>query len=283
MASNPESGIFPHLANTSAFIDKAVFSIWGDRRERILPAVEVGENRAIGGKNRMYARLIPGTCQLSGNPFELKYGKFYSWPHIPPFRLSVRSNAVPLSGAQVSATVNGLFRRGFRCEVGLVEFTFDITDPPFDYFPDHLLTRARLVFERGREGHTTVYAGGPQSSWQLRLYRKTKLLVRVEFILRLALLKAKGIERIDDLLQLRNFDIRPMASFPEFREFRLAATLARMPNCWGKNIVAESPRRRSMTFLTNVLRWRCGIDPAPLLRPSGADVGLRRMQANMFW
>jgi hypothetical protein len=277
------SGIFPRLADKSAFIDKAVLSVWGHRRERVPAAVELGQSRAIGGSTRMYARLLPGHFQLTGNPFKLKYGRLHAYANVPPFRLSVGSDNAPLSGVEVTAIADSLFRSGFHCQVSQVEFTFDVTGFSFPFFREHVLTIAHSVTEVGKDGHKTLYVGRPRSPWQLRIYQKTDSLMRVEFVLRRAWLHGHGIEQIDDLLLLRDRDFWASVSFPEFREHRLASVLNRMPRCWGKNILLQQPRRRYLQFLAGVLRWRCGIDPAPLLRRSQADVLLRRMQRNMLW
>ncbi len=216
MDSKEQSGVFPRLADKSAFIDKAVLSVWGHRRERVPPAVELAQSRAIGGSTRMYARLLPGHCQLTGNPFELKYGRLHPYSNVPPFRLSLRSDVVPLSAAGVSSTIDSLFRRGFHCQVSQLEFTFDVTGFSFPFFREHLLTTAHSVTEVGKQDHKTLYIGRPRSPWQLRIYQKTDLLMRVEFVLRRAWLHAHGIEQIDDLLLLRDLHVWTSASFPEF-------------------------------------------------------------------
>jgi hypothetical protein len=281
--SKEESGVFQRLADKSAFIDKAVLGIWGHRRERVPPAVELAQSRAIGGSTRMYARLLPGQSQLTGNPFELKYGRLHPYRNVPPFRLSLRSDIVPLSAAGVSSTIDSLFRRGFHCQISQVEFTFDVTGYSFPFFREHLLTAAHSVTEVGMQDRRTLYAGGPRSPSQLRIYQKTDSLMRLEFVLRRAWLHAHGIEQLDDLLLLRDLDVWASASFPEFREERLASVLNRMPSCWGKNILLQQPRRPSLRFLAGVLRWRCGVNPAPLLRHSQADHLLRRMQRKLLW
>jgi hypothetical protein len=200
-------------------VDKAVFSIWGDRRERILSLVDHSPSRAIGGSKSMYARLIPGKCHAAKNPFELKFGKLHQYTNIPPFRLSIRSDRTPLSGAQVAAVANSLFRRGLRVQVTYVEFTFDVLGYSFAYFRQRLFTRARSTTELGREGHKTFYAEKPRSPWQLRVYQKTESIVRVEYALRRAFLRAQRI----DLVRLRNLNVWAPASFQEFNEDRLAA------------------------------------------------------------
>lgn len=267
------------LACQSAFVDKAVFSIWGDRRERILSLVDHSPSRAIGGSKSMYARLIPGKCHAAKNPFELKFGKLHQYTNIPPFRLSIRSDRTPLSGAQVAAVANSLFRRGLRVQVTYVEFTFDVLGYSFAYFRQRLFTRARSTTELGREGHKTFYAEKPRSPWQLRVYQKTESIVRVEYALRRAFLRAQRI----DLVRLRNLNVWAPASFQEFNEDRLAAALEKIPSGWAKSRLQESPHRLPFRMLSTALRWRCGIDPAPLLRRSKAQHLLRSMQDSVLW
>ena len=215
----------------------------------------------------MYARLLPGHCQLTGNPFELKYGRLHSYANVPPFRLSVRSDNAPLSGAGLNAIADSLFRSGFHSQVSQLEFTFDVTGFSYSFFHEHVLTTARSVTEVGKEGRKTLYVGRPRSPWQLRIYQKTDSLMRVEFVLRRAWLRAHGIEEIDDLPRLRNVDVWASVSFPEFREERLASVLNRMPNCSGKSILLHPPRQGHLQFLAAVLRWRCGIDPHSVTPP----------------
>jgi hypothetical protein len=231
----------------------------------------------------MYARLIPGKCHAAKNPFELKFGKLHQYTNIPPFRLSIRSDRTPLSGAQVAAVANSLFRRGLRVQVTYVEFTFDVLGYSFAYFRQRLFTRARSTTELGREGHKTFYAEKPRSPWQLRVYQKTESIVRVEYALRRAFLRAQRIEQIEDLVRLRNLNVWAPASFQEFNEDRLAVALEKIPSGWAKSRLQESPHRLTFRMLSTALRWRCGIDPAPLLRRSKAQHLLRSMQDSVLW
>jgi hypothetical protein len=278
-----ERGIFLHFVNQAAFLDKAVFSIWGNRRLRSPTLLQVGPSRAIGGPKRMYARMLSGQCSVTGNPFELKYGKLRSYENVPPFRLTVRSDRMPLSGAQVAMISSALFRSGFRSHIANLEFTFDVTNYPFTYFRHRLFTRARSVVELGSDGHGTFYAGRPRSPWQLRVYEKTQSLVRVEYVLRRAFLSANGIERVDDILRLRDVNIWALASFQDFHEERLAEALAKVPDGWGKDLLSETPRHWPLQLLTAALRGRCGIDPNGMLHRSDAQRLLREMQDNMLW
>jgi hypothetical protein len=103
--------------------------------------------------------------------------------------------------------------------------------------------------------------------------------VRVEYALRRAFLRAQRI----DLVRLRNLNVWAPASFQEFNEDRLAAALEKIPSGWAKSRLQESPHRLPFRMLSTALRWRCGIDPAPLLRRSKAQHLLRSMQDSVLW
>src|ERR1700680_3938703 len=111
MKSLDQRSIFQHLVNEAAFVDKAVFNVWGIRRKKIPLSVDLGNNFAIGGPRRMYARSLHGKIGLTENPFELRYGRLHRWGTVAPFRLVVRSERLPLSGAQVRIILNSLFRK----------------------------------------------------------------------------------------------------------------------------------------------------------------------------
>src|SRR6266849_895928 len=137
-----EPRVFQHLVNEAAFVDKAVFNIWGIRRTHALQYVKLGANPAIGGPRRMYARSRHGENCLTGNSFELKYGKLHKWEHVAPFRLVVRSEGLPLSGAQVRIILDSLFRKGYRCKISQAELTFDISQYSFSFFRRQLFSHA---------------------------------------------------------------------------------------------------------------------------------------------
>lgn len=285
---NPASwfheGVFPHLIDTAAFLDKVELGISGIRRRRPLPIIELRKSRAIGGDNRPYARSVRGECVPSGNPFEFRYGRIQSWPHLPPCRLIARSNVCPLTGTQISLIARGLMRRGYRAHVALVELTFDTSEIPIKYFEMHYLSLARYSrVLHDKTGRTTVYIGGPRSHWQVRIYQKTESVVRVEYILRSEFLRGSGIRHAEDLLQLRQLNVWNLVSFPEFSEQRLASFLRRRPNFWGRSLLLPSPTRWPLKTLATILRGRAKINPVILLRRSHAERRMRRMQHNLVW
>ena len=76
---------------------------------------------------------------------------------------------------------------------------FDTTGIPLKRFMGELCTTARLVrVIEGKDG-TTIYVGGVNSPWQLKLYGKTDSIVRVEFMLQSTFLRKHGIVRPHEL------------------------------------------------------------------------------------
>jgi hypothetical protein len=284
MTSQGHKPIFRHLVNEAAFIDKAVFNVWGSRRVRRREGVELGPNLAIGGARRMYARSLHGQSRLTGNPFELRYGRLHQWEHVPPFRLIMRSETVPLSGAQVLGILKCLFCNGFRSRVAQVELTFDLSRYSFPLLHQQLLSQARSMTELNDDfGNATLYAGTARSPWQLRIYQKTDNCVRVEFVLRPAFLHRNGMDSIEDLLRLRNLDLSALARFMKFREDRLTSILRLRPHFWGKELLMQIPQRRPLQLLIQVLRYRGRINPEIFLRWSDMHQLIKRMQRNIIW
>jgi hypothetical protein len=258
--SNPakqpvEDGVFPHLVNKVAFLDKVELSLWGVRRRRILPTVIVKPSIAIAGPNRPYGRSLHGTCRPTGNPFELRYGRIQPWPKLPPLRLIGRSNSVPLTGSQIALIAQSLVRQGFSAQIRLVELTFDTQEIPIRQLRFDLFTRSRSFHElRDSRGRETFYVGSRRSPWQLRIYQKTSEIVRLEYILKRPFLLAHGIQRPEDLLQLRKLNLNSLATFREFDEARLTASLNAAPSFWGKDLLVPITHRWPTQILLAVER-----------------------------
>jgi len=232
----------------------------------------------------MYARAQHGKNRLTGNPFELKYGKLRNWEHVAPFRLVVRSEGLPLSGAQVRIILGNLFRKGYRCQVSQVELTFDISQYSLAFLRRQLLSHARsLTALQDRHKRNTLYVGTVRSPWQLRMYQKTDACVRVEFVLRPAFLRKHSFGSIESLVGLRKLDIADMAQFREFREGRLMPILKRTRNFWGKELLLQSPSRWPLQVLVSVLRYRGRMNPEIFLRCSSTQHLLYRMLSNLVW
>jgi len=263
----------------AAFIDRAEFGLWGNRRQRILRALRTLPSVPIGGPNRIYARSIRGVCRVTENTFEFRHGRLKPWPRIPPFRLVLHSNKVPLTGTQVDLVASALLRRGFRATVARVEVTFDLTEASVRYFWRHVFSRARRIrMLRDRSGRETLYVGGPTSPWQLCVYQKTDSIVRAEFKFRRQFLREQAIERPQNLLHLRRFNLWNLAWLRDYQPGALNSAAEH-----ASELLSEKPEDWPLRTLTTFLAWRAGIDRDSLLRQSRCERLLRRMQRNLIW
>jgi hypothetical protein len=201
-------GVFLHLADKAAFIDRVDFSIWGKWRRHPKPPIQVLRNIPIGGEGRMYARSIHAFCASGGNPVELKYGRIRPFPSIPPLRLILRSERTPLTAAQVIIAQDSFVRRGFRSYLSSIELTSDIHGERLLNIRHRLPASNRSIrLFKDESGRETLYFGLPTSSWQLRVYEKTAAIVRVEFVLRLPFLRSHKIYQPLDVLRLSKLQL----------------------------------------------------------------------------
>jgi len=278
--------IFRDLVEERAFLDRVLVGVWGKPRKSYGPSVAVIGNRGIAGPRSQYARLGFGRCRMSGNPFQWAWGKYQKtvWTHLlPPFRFSIRSESVPITWAQLNNCVDSILLRGSRQRVTLVEVTFD-THLALDTAERDLFTSARTFQGRvGWRGRRTVYIGSARSAWQLRMYQKTRRIVRFEFILRAPALRKFGVNRPQDLLLLRTADLW---RFVRWREFvrPMSAAIAIGSKVSGYRLAAcmEIWHRCPRDF-EQILRTEYRIDTQPLLGMSLVEKTLRRMQAKLIW
>jgi hypothetical protein len=181
---------FPFLVGYASFVDTLALSVQGVRRKRPHHAVIMGRNNAIGSSKSNYARSQRGICCVSGNPFELRYGRFRpSRRAVPENRLILRSEVTPLTDQSVTRILEALFCRGYEARVSQLELTFDTQTTV------RFVARHALWLRSVRESGGTIYFGTPRAKWQIRVYKKAPGVVRTEFILRRSLLRGCGTRR----------------------------------------------------------------------------------------
>lgn len=223
------SGVFPYLANTASFVDRIDISLYGERRRRIAPPIQILRNPAIGGRGegRFYARCIHCLCGLGGNPVELRYGRTRPFPSVPPLRLILRAHETPLSAAQVVTVRDLLVRRGFRSHISSLELTSDLRGVKLCEVCRRLIIGRRSIRKfKDEAGHETVYLASPTSPWQFRAYQKTDEIIRLEFVLRRSFLRHNGICEPSDVLKLENLGLWRMI-LPPCRERRILRAMHR--------------------------------------------------------
>jgi hypothetical protein len=207
-------GVFDFLINQAAFVDKAVFNLWGVRRCRPRASVCIERNLPIAGRGRMYARSVHGYCCVTQNPFELKYGRLRKYKALAPFRLILRSEMAPVTGAQVSLVSDSLFRKGLRSYVSAIEMTLDLDTVQIASLVSGIWTTARTRTEfEDESGRRSLYLGTPHSTWQLRLYQKSHRVVRFEYVFRLPFLQAIRISQPQDLVRLRKIRLGKLVRY----------------------------------------------------------------------
>jgi hypothetical protein len=275
-------GVFTHLVNSAAFFDVIAVNVWGKRRTTMLDHVSREKNRAIGGHGRAYARCIPGRNRRTGNQLQIKYGVQLPYGNISPFFVILRADRLPVTWADLSLVIDAFLQRGWRARVSWVELTFDTKGFPFDGFGWELCTTARKIREFAGTHGNTLYIGAPNSSWRLKVYRKTHKVKRVEFTLQNRFLRKCGITKPQELSLLRKAPLWDRVSFREvdltngyfppddindpFAFLGDGSTPADLPTSVALKVIREAHR-----------------DHKGFIVRSARENLLRRMQGNLIW
>jgi hypothetical protein len=126
----PDEKVFPDLVDHAGLIDGIVLGVYGQRRLTPSRLVAISPSRPVGGPDRKYSQAANGICKPTGNPFQELFavmGRFRRFPRVPPVTVKIRSQAVPLSCAQVELVTAALMRQRYRLVVSAVELSFDVT------------------------------------------------------------------------------------------------------------------------------------------------------------
>jgi hypothetical protein len=276
------SGVFEGLINNAAFVDKLVLGMRGKLRKRLPKTIRKTGNPAIGGPGRPYARSLHGIYTPTGNPFEMKYGANRFYPNLFDAKLILRSEGTAISYMEVREILGCLFRKGQRHIPQGIEFTSDVS-VPFRFFENHILTRARSVrtLTDGR-GRKTVYAGAPGARWMLRIYQKTRMTTRVEFVLRHSFLVKAGINDLAGLGALRDVQWNRLLRFPSVCQRALEDLVVGKVTGKQLRIILEWPERRPIAMLLDILR-DYGLPGDQILRASAVEEMVWKMQKSFTW
>jgi hypothetical protein len=276
------SGVFPHLVNRAAFVDKLTLGVDGELRRRIDPSFTEVRNPAIGGPGRPYARSLDYIYGPTGNPFELKYGANRMYPGLFDMKLILRSEKTAISPAEVGDLHNRLFRKGHRISLRGIEFTFDVSIP-FSFFEIHILTRARSVRTVGDDrNRQTLYAGAPGAPWMLRVYQKTRKTTRVEYVLRHPLLAKAGVKQLENIGKLKELALDRMVRFPAICQRGFEDLIRGKFNGKRFDLVSEWPGHWYSATLLKLLKDQ-DLNGRGILRVSAEEQLLRKMQDGFKW
>ena len=227
-------GVFPHLVDAAAFIDVVDIAVWGMRRTWILDYIAPQISKAIGGRGRAYARCIPGRNSPTGNGLQFKYGKMVPYGNVSPFVVHLLADRLPVTCADAQLAIDGFMRVGCKAKVSKIELTFDTQGIPLERFTWELCATARTFREfKGAHG-STLYVGGVNSPWQLKIYQKSYAIVRIEFTLRSTFLRNLGIVKPHELSLLRNEWLWDRVSFRKVDQSHGHLLPSRMRKHWAK-------------------------------------------------
>jgi len=274
-------GVFPALANHSAFFDTVAVQVWGKRRITARDYVSQGKNRPIGGYGRAYARAVPGLNNVTGNPFQVKYGVMLPYKDISPFFVISWAGGLPVTHADMTLTIDAFLQRGWRARIAWVEATFDTQGIPLHLFSRELCTTARTVREFEGKYGTTLCIGSPRSTWRLKIYQKDAL-VRNEFTLQSRFLRVHGISRPQDLSRLRKVNVWDRVFFRKADQTHGHSLPPRIRDPWTWLGHGLPPADLPPSVVLKTLR-DVRVDPKPYIVRSEREKLLRHMQRNLIW
>ena len=279
----PRAGVFAHLVDERAFVDRIRIGLDGMRRKRPPAQITVGDSFAIGGPDRPYARALNGLCPRTGNPFQVRYGANPGFPNLHGQILDLRSGELPLTLQDCKEVAGSLLRAGYRSQITYLELTCDLSGTSVAHLRDHFVARATYFRElRDSLGFMTVYIGSPKSPWQLKIYDKLNAIVRVEFALRPHSLRGLCVEEPDDVSELRSFDSAQFVRFCNLTSRPSKQSVAHIWKPWVKDLlVSWSPNRSLQTWARLMRGWK--VDAAPYLANSEVQRRLRGMHRRFLW
>jgi hypothetical protein len=201
--------------------------------------------------------------------------------NVSPFLVHLSADRQPVTCADALLVMNAFLRLGCRAKVSRIELTFDTKSIPLDRFAWELCTTARTFREFESESGTTLYVGGVNSPWQLKIYQKTYSIVRVEFTLRSVFLRNHGIVRPDELSLLRKTRLWDHVSFLKVDRSQGDALPSGIRDHWAK-VGHGVPPHMPSSIIRKALR-ESRIDPSRWLVRSRRGDLLREMLKNLIW
>jgi len=281
----PSSRIFSWLVDKVAFIDKIVLSVNGELKPNFEEEFQYPKSQGIYSHDSLYSRRVSGRFCATGNRVDLLYGRKKRFENVPTQRITMHSERIPVTAAQVMLLVKRLTVEAPQVRVSSLEFSSDVTGTTIYYLLRHIIHRARSDLRVLSDGeHMTIYVGSPRSAWEVRIYEKPdSRVLRFEFILRRGFLSRHGINQPEDVLLLRKLRVWDLISVRRFSASNAARVTRRWDNELGKEVIRTwGYFRRPLRSLPKVLK-KYGIDPHEVLRRTHVQRRLEAMQKRLVW
>lgn len=274
--------MFPDLLNTRSFIDRIVICINTEES----PVIENFENALnVPGlsKNSFHSRYLSAVWPKNLNRFRLGYGKVTKFRAVPDAILTMFSDEMPVTAAQVDLLVAELFPGAKRTRVSVAEWTHDlegVTVSQLIRTALHKARRTKLIEDLRRQ---TYYIGGRKSFAETTFYDKVPgSVVRIEHALRRPFLRQHGIRTPSEVFKLRLVEPDELISLREISEARLERAIKSWSPTW------KAMARDYLAFLhplpqfVQFLRAN-GIPPDAVLVPSEVHLRLESMARRLVY
>jgi len=279
--------MFAYTTDRAAFIDRIVLNAWSaDGTFRVARGkLEHEKNRPILGKGQLYSWCLSGNWGVTGNPVLIVRGRTKRFPNVPLAQITFRSEAVPLTGAQVAVAITELLGAGANVDVSMLELTFDTERTAWWRLRQEAVHRARswrVLTDGG--GRRTLYAGSRFSDTQVRIYQKTETLVRMEFVLRRGYLRSFDITHPSDVVWLRSGHVWELLSLRSCSAERVwAATGSWWRNPYGRKLMCQWRQRGLPNQLLASSLRKGGVDPSRVLIKSRRQRFFEEMLEALIW
>ena len=272
--------VFPHLVDQAAFVDTITISVNSAQRPRL---DEIADQKNVGilSRRNNYSRMVTGNWTVTGNPVTILYGKVNRYPRVPPCSVTIRSESMPVTGAQVNKLVESIFPRATDGRVSNVELTFDVSSFSFSDVLRSAVYRAVQTTEFGDEANgRTFYIGSVKSFWFACIYQKREDVLRLELKLRRGFLSSKGLNHPDDLVGLRTLELSKLFSLRRFSHSRITTAT----NGWPETAQDWCQRSaKKPLWLVNRILSGNGLVADRLLPKSRNQLQLESMQRLLIW
>jgi hypothetical protein len=279
----PSRKVFDHLINKACFIDTARFNINGVVRKPFLPDIQIIKQLGIHNGVNNYGLLTEAIFKPTGNPIQVLSHPMKQFVGIPPSTLVIRSEARPMTKAEVEKVAAAIYIPGFQISPSYIELTADIDGFDIDDVDTHAFSRARDRRHLEDElGNQTYYIGSSKAATQVCIYQKTWCVVRNEFRFHRRFFKENQMLTLSAIGRLQKFDLTDMMWLGEFQREGLKQAIVhrKFPEVWHRKMFLTW--RLALQDLERCLQTH-GIDTKSLLRLHPLQYLLNAMQKQLVW
>jgi len=276
--------VFDSLIGRRSFIHRIELSLTEPISLKRLERLRITGQKPCLGPKSFYSRHVWGRFSGTGNRFFLWYGKASRFPRVPLARLVLISDGRPLTLAEVLIAVRELTGDVTAVRVTKVEFTFDLRHDQAILAKSVFSVAQKRTELTDNRGWRTNYIGAPGSERQIRIYRKTENIARVELVLHRASLLRLGISSPQQIVRLRTADFHRFIFFRDFDAAKFRREVdRRVAPLWRRRIWHEYLVRLSAQEQTKEFERGTGVASTTFSQPSAINDEISQMRRRLVW